>query len=209
MRLSMLPKTTEFFTQWGITAKRRLLAVIFLLYIILWLTPGALAQQRNDSAPKASDLALQNLSRVAASASEIKAVLIKDAGLLVELKRWVAKDATDHGQIVGESELSDYAIFDRLGTDVEFRSIATALVQKYGYLLPKLNPESDLAKEHELLIQERTRWLAQNQEEELATARQRSVQNPQSPGGCESQLDKNCDISQTRTLAPGNNRQEI
>jgi len=45
-------------------------------------------------------LALQNLSRVAASAAEIKGVLVKDAGLMVELKHWVARDATDHGQIV-------------------------------------------------------------------------------------------------------------
>src|SRR4029077_8949646 len=191
MRLSMLPKTTEFFTQWGITAKRRLLAVIFLLYIILWLTPGALAQQRNDSAPKASDLALQNLSRVAASASEIKAVLIKDAGLLVELKRWVAKDATDHGQIVGETELSDYAIFERLGTDIEFRSIATALVQKYGYLIPKLNPESDLAKEQDLLRIERTKWMAQAQEEERAQARQKAAQEVQKAVTC-AQSDRSC-----------------
>ncbi len=50
---------------------------------------------------------MQNLSRVAASAAEIKAVLVKDAGLMVELKHWVAKDATDHGQIVGDSDLTN------------------------------------------------------------------------------------------------------
>ena len=32
-----------------------------------------------------------------------------------------------------------------------FGPIATSLVQRYGYLLPKLNPKSDLAKEQELL----------------------------------------------------------
>src|SRR5258708_20406992 len=117
---------------------------------------AAQVQQRNDNAPNApSNLALQNLKQVAGSAPEIKAILTKDPGLMVELKRWVAKDATEHGQVVGESELNDYAIFDRLGTDIEFRSIATALLQKYGYLLPRLNPESDLGKEPELLIIER------------------------------------------------------
>jgi len=38
------------------------------------------AQQRNTNTTNASDLALQNLSQVAASAAEIKAVLVKDAG---------------------------------------------------------------------------------------------------------------------------------
>ena len=77
--------------------------------------------------------------RVAASASDIKAVLLKDTGLLVELKRWVAKDATGHGQIVSDADLTDDAMFDRLETDVAVRSVATWLVQKYGYLVPKLN----------------------------------------------------------------------
>ena len=49
-----------------------------------------------------SELALDNLNRVAASPSQIRAVLVKDTGLLVELKRWVAKEATDNGQIVEE-----------------------------------------------------------------------------------------------------------
>src|SRR5258708_39206769 len=85
---------------------------------------AAQVQQRNDNAPNApSNLALQNLKQVAGSAPEIKAILTKDPGLMVELKRWVAKNATEHGQIIGESELSDYAIFDRLGTDIEFRSV--------------------------------------------------------------------------------------
>ena len=110
---------------------------------------------------------MQNLSRVAASAAEIKSVLLKDSGLMVELKRWVAKDATDHGQIVSDSDLTDDAMFERLESDVPFRAVATLLVQRYGYLLPKVNPESEAGKERELLIQERTKWLAQQQEEEL------------------------------------------
>jgi polysaccharide export outer membrane protein len=200
----MLSKINQFLTQSEIAAKRCLFVAIGLLLSILWFTPNALTQQRNDSPPRPSDLALQNLSRVAASAVEIKAVLIKDAGLLVELKRWVAKDATDHGQIVGESELSDYAIFDRLGTDVEFRSIATALVQKYGYLLPKLNPESDLAKEQELLRVERTKWMAQAQEEERAQARQRSVQDSQRTAACDSPSDRAC-TNTPSALSPAEN----
>src|ERR1700739_896079 len=111
---------------------RRVSCAVFLFAFSCCAVAGA--QQRTNPEPKAppSNLAQQNLSQVAASATEIKAILTKDEGLMVELKRWVAQDATGHGQIVGETELSDYAIFERLGTDVEFRSIARALVQKYG-----------------------------------------------------------------------------
>ena len=47
--------------------------------------------------PETSDLAQENLNRVAASAAQIRAVLAKDEGLMVELKRWVAKEAADSG----------------------------------------------------------------------------------------------------------------
>jgi protein involved in polysaccharide export with SLBB domain len=168
---------------------------------------AARAQQQNTNATRTSDLAFQNLSRVAASAAEIKVVLVKDAGLMVELKHWVARDATDHGQIVSDSDLTNDAIYERLEEDIQFRSIATTLVQRYGYLLPRMNPDSDLAKEHELLVQERTKWLAHNQEEELAQARQRVTRNWQNTGLCDPQLDKDCNYSQTRSSTSGGSRQ--
>src|SRR6266481_2514721 len=117
-----------------------------------------------------SDLAKENLGRVAASADQLQAVLLKDAGILVELKRWLAKEATDNGQIVEDALLTDQAIFDRLEHDVEFRSVATRLVQHYGYLLPSVNPESDIAKEQDLVMKERVRRLAQRQDREEAEA---------------------------------------
>ena len=127
-------------------------------------------RNRDDSqisrAPSMSELAKENLSRVAASAFQIKAVLVKDAGLLVELKRWVAKEATDNGQVVQDSSLTDHAIFDRLDHDVEFRSVATRLLQRYGYLLPAPNPDSSFAKEEDLVLKERARRLVQIEEQE-------------------------------------------
>ena len=157
-------------------------------------SPSVMAQaadQRRAPMPS-SELGRENLSRVAASAGEIKAVLFKDAGLMVALKYWVAKDATEHGQIISESDLTNDAIFERLEEDAQFRSVATALVQRYGYLLPKLNPESDVAREHELLVQERTKWLAQNQEEELANARRRRERDLQNAKSCDPKLDVDC-----------------
>jgi hypothetical protein len=117
---------------------------------------------------RASDLAGKNLERVAASTAQLQAVLLKDAGIMVELKRWVAKQASDNGQIVEDSELADQAIFDRLDRDVEFRSVTTRLVQRYGYLLPNLNPESDIAKEQDLVLKERARRFVQLEAQEDA-----------------------------------------
>jgi len=160
---------------------------------------ASFAQNQRPGPMPSSELGRDNFSRVAASATELKAVLIKDSGLMVELKRWVAKDATDHGQIISDSDLTNDAIFDRLENDSQFRSIATGIVQKYGYLLPRVNPESDLGKERELLIKERTQWLAQRQEEELATARQKNSRNQQNARNCDPQMDSNCEASQSNS----------
>ena len=84
----------------------------------------------------------------------------------MELKRWVAKDATSHGQIISDTDLSDETIFDRLQSDVQFRSVATQLVQRYGYLVPQVNPDSAAGKEQELLAKERVKLIAQSEQEE-------------------------------------------
>jgi hypothetical protein len=115
-----------------------------------------------------SALEKENLARVAASAAQIREVLIKDPGLMVELKRWIATDASDNGQIVSDESLTDDAVFDRLTNDLAFRSVATRLVQRYGYLRPGVNPDSDMGKEQELLIKERVRRLVQIESEEDA-----------------------------------------
>ena len=185
-------------------------ATATLMILIVLGVSTARAQQRNNDNTKISDLAVQNFSRVAASAADVKSVLIKDTGLMVELKRWVAKDATDHGQIISDSDLTDDAIFERLGSDVQFRAVATLLVQRYGYLQPKVNPDSEAGKERELLIQERTKWLAQNQEEELAQARQKMARNQQNNNSCDTQdaqLENECANQQARPSSVGGNRQ--
>jgi hypothetical protein len=126
-------------------------------------TPTTQRQQ-----PGQSELERENLNYVAAAPALIKEVLIKDPGLMVELKRWIAKEASDNGQVVSEEELTDNAVFDRLTSDVVFRSVATRLVQRYGYLRPNFNPDSELGKEQELLIKERVRRLVQIEAQEDA-----------------------------------------
>ena len=122
--------------------------------------------------PAASELTKSNLSRVAASAGQIRQVLVKDTGLMVELKRWIARDAADNGQIVEDSNLTDDAIFERLEHDIEFRSYATLLLQGYGYLMPTVNPESEIGRQQELLLQARVRKMVQTEAQEEAASKQ-------------------------------------
>jgi protein involved in polysaccharide export with SLBB domain len=133
-----------------------------------------------------SELTRDNLDRVAASAVQLKAVLVKDTGLMVELKRWMAKEASDNGQVVADEDLTDAAVYERLTNDVKFRSIATRLVQRYGYLRPMVNPESDMAKEQDLILKERARKLVQieGQEDQQALQLQTTAKRSQQKAPC-------------------------
>jgi protein involved in polysaccharide export with SLBB domain len=186
-----------------------------LLLLVFSLVPGAGAQQTNETnIPKnPSDLALENQTHVAASTAEIRAVLANQPGLMVELKRWVAMDATNHGQIVSDADLTSDAIYARLDSDVRFRSVATALLQKYGYLQPQFNPKSEQAQEQELLIQQRAIWLAHQQQEILARASQPYAQNnTQGLSSCNAQDERTCPPVQNQVLptgVPGQNEMPI
>ncbi len=107
-----------------------------------------------------ADWAEDNLEIVSASATQIREVLVKDPGLMVELKRLMAKQAIDRGQIVVEKDLEDGVILDRLAADTRFRALATRLLQRYGYLSPQLNPISPAGKEQDLLLKARAERLA-------------------------------------------------
>ena len=169
------------------------LGAVYVLGVLLVCCSAAQGQEKRPTAMPNSELGRENLSRVAASAADIKTILVKDTGLLVELKRWVAKDATTHGQIISDADLTDDAIFDRLQSDVQFRSVATMLVQRYGYLVPQVNPDSSLGKQQELLAKERVKWITQSEQEESTTGRpQRKTQNVQNGGSCDPQVDAQC-----------------
>jgi protein involved in polysaccharide export with SLBB domain len=155
----------------------------FVLALVLAVSAGIAAQQQpqkktsgaqTDVPPPPrrleSELARANYDRVAASAPQIKEVLLRDPGLLVELKTWIAKEASDNGQFVSDDELTDVAVFDRLTRDVKFRAVATRLVQRYGYLKPMVNPESEMGKQQDLLLKERVRRLEQIEAQEDAEA---------------------------------------
>src|SRR5216684_403872 len=152
-------------------------------------------QGRNEyGVEQAPDLTQENLGRVAASSIQIRAVLVKDEGLLVELKRWVAKEATDNGQVVDDSNLTDQAIFERLEQDVAFRSVVTRLLQRYGYLMPTSNPDSDFGKEKELILKERARRLVQieSQEDTESLRPQKNDRDLERTATCDPHGDQDC-----------------
>src|ERR1700722_3085120 len=174
---------------------------------------GMSGQTRQQTPVPQSELARQNEARVAASSGQLIVILHRDPGIMMELKRWIAKDATDHGQLIADADLTDEAIFDRLETDVYLRAVTTLLVQKYGYLRPAINPESPLAKEQELLTQERVKWLAQEEEEERVSERREQTGALQQTQACDPRLNSNCPpqtggypIGQQQTGQPGMNQ---
>jgi hypothetical protein len=158
-----------------------------------------------------SDLARQNFDHISASASEIRTALWSDSGLMIALKRWIAKDASDHNQYVSDADLADEAIFERLESDLDFRAAATRLLQQYGYLLPKLNPGSDAAREKEMVLVERSKLLAQHQVEALTRAAEKGSDNPreQESVACVNDPGGSCDTTQAPTNARENNHPAI
>src|SRR5215472_5783424 len=130
-----------------------------------------------------------NLDRVAATAQQILEILNRDAGLMVELKRWIAEDA-EGGQILQESDLADDAVAQRLKEDLRTRVMATRLLRK-------LNPDSEQAQEEKLVLQERAQELARAAER---NSRLRDQVPPELGADCASRQ-ADCDL-QERAPAP-------
>jgi len=115
-------------------------------------------------AREGGDLAADNLDRVAAAAGQILEILNRDGGLMVEFKRMIAQDASTNGQLLEESDLTESTLTERLYEDLRTRVLATRLLQRYGYLLPNINPDSVLAQEQRLILQERAQQLVRARE---------------------------------------------
>lgn len=193
----------------GTLAKRRFFLAAAAAVVVCaaggWHSDAARAQTAHqDTGTKASrptDLARENLSLVAASAPEIGGILQQDSGLMVDLKEWIAQDATNQGQVLSDNDLTDIAVMDRLEKDAHFRSVATALLRKYGYLQPRVNPDSSMAKEQDLVMQERAKWIAQDQEQERIEQGKKSREALAKARGCVPSVDLDCP-EQTNTGLP-------
>src|SRR5579864_2813406 len=134
------------------------------------------------------DIISDNLDKAAASADQILEVVNKEAGLMVELKRLLAQEAGASGQILEEGDLTDGAVAERLRSDLHARVLATRLLQRYGYLVPRLNPDSDLAAEQRLVRQERAQMLARAAERRDTLREMPGRQNAE----CDPRFDSGC-----------------
>ena len=79
----------------------------FLFCVLLCLVPGLIRAQSFAGSGERTDIVTENLKRVAATAEQILDILNRNPGLMVELKRWIAKDAGESGQVLEESDLND------------------------------------------------------------------------------------------------------
>jgi polysaccharide export outer membrane protein len=118
------------------------------LFILMFCVP---VQAQENAEP--SYLNWDILDRVGASAAQIQEELLKDPGALMELKRWVAKDARDNGQVVSDSDLTDKAIFGRLQSDSEFRAVATQILERSNHVALKQSPGLETAQKQEVVSQ--------------------------------------------------------
>ena len=156
------------------------------------------------------DIISDNLDRVAASADQILEVLNKESGLMVELKRLLAQDAGASGQILEESDLTDVSVAEHLRSDLRARVLATRLLQRYGYLVPRVNPDSDLEAEQKLVRQERAQILARAAERrdtlsDSSTAGQNAACDPRRFSECAlpSSLPQDRESLPVGPIAPG------
>ena len=81
-------------------------------------------QRAPQSATSGTGILADNSDRVAATPQQILEILNRDAGLMVELKRWIARDAGESGQNLEESGLSEDALAQRLIQDLGTRVTA-------------------------------------------------------------------------------------
>ena len=155
-------------------------------------TQGASAVQQGTTrmTREAGDLTADNLERVAATAEQILEILEKDAGLMVEFQKMLAQYASASGQLLEESDLTESAAAARLREDLRTRVMATRLLQHYGYLVPKVNPDSDLAQEQKILLQERAQELVRAGERNYAG---RESTPTEMSAACDLQQQAECD----------------
>jgi len=187
--------------------------ILSLLVCVQFVIAPAFGQQQQAPNPQgtqevrqpASELAQLNLGRVAATAVQIQSVLRREPALFLELKRYIANEATSRGQVVEDSDLADATVLRRLDEETEFRAVATRLLQRYGFLLPKVNPDSTMGKERDLVLQEKAKLIARAELEEENRLFQPQPQRTEDASQKESELPRGKSRNPARTKADESN----
>ncbi len=155
---------------------------------------GEKATELRPPQERVTDWATDNLEMVAATTEQIREILTKNVGLMVELKHLMAQQAIEKGQILAPDDMTDLAIYERLANDLRFRGLATRLLQRYGYLAPEFNPQSAKGREQELIMRAKAEQIARSSATEMAN----TPVGPLVPCGPENQ-DTNCRMQSGRS----------
>ena len=71
----------------------------------------------------------------------------------------------------------------------------TQLLQRYGYLMPTVNPDSEAGKEQDLLVQERVKWIAQEEEQQRSQALQQAQDRYEKARKCMQGDSRSCEAA--------------
>ncbi len=162
-------------------------------------------EQHTPPRAPAADIIQDNLNRAAATAEQLLEVLNKEPGLMVEFKQLLAKDAGVNGQILEETDLSEAAIAERLRSELHSRILATALLRRYGYLLPRINPDSDLAAEHNLVLRERAQEIQRAAERRSVTGEHPRTERI---GECNPNREASCGVAEIAPSSDGRPKED-
>jgi protein involved in polysaccharide export with SLBB domain len=165
------------------------------------------SQPEKSNTNRTDELVRKNLSHVAATPGQIEEILQRDAGLLLEVKNLLARRAAEQGRLLTDDDLTDTAVFDLLRADTQFRSAVTKLLQRYGYLVPDLNPDSQMGKQQDYLMQQRTREMVARESAPPSVAVPQPTESV-SKTRCNPEQDLDCEVGTSDDSTEGNGGEE-
>lgn len=122
------------------TRGRVLLQFVVVLSLCLWQCGEAYSQVKRPVNPKAR--AEQEAERmVSLSAAAIQQILVREPGLLLEIKKALVRKAYEQGRLLDPADLTDNTLFALLQEDNNVRILATREIETRGYI--RANPKSE------------------------------------------------------------------
>jgi hypothetical protein len=119
---------------------RVLLQIAIVLSLGLW--PGTEAHSQVKRAENPNDRAEQEAEQmVSLSAAAIQQILVREPGLLLEVKKTLVRKAYEQGRLLDPGDLSDETLFALLRQDNNVRILATREIEARMYIRAK--PKTD------------------------------------------------------------------
>lgn len=126
--------------------RRRMLYLFVVSALLLWQETVAYGQVQRT--PNAKDRAEQEAEQtVSLSASAIQQILMREPGLLLEVKKTLVRKAYEQGRLLDPSDLTDENLFALLQHDNNLRILATREIEARMYVRAK--PRSDEPAQNE------------------------------------------------------------